>query len=1434
MTLGASRRSRCAVACPVKAALRSPDRCAHHETTTGMKLWQHARSGHARDKSQAQLAFEPLEARNLLAAAPWELAPIGQVEFPISTEPAEVERQQWHTRLTVGFDDSAGAEDEEEDERALEPQEISGAFLHWNPADFEPLSFDDVLQGQSDTCAFTSVLSAVARTDFDLLSGINYVGQLPNGDYSFNVRLFVATVPGAYAPIWVNVDAAPGPLSPEDLKTLDEEYWPALYLRAYLQHQDDVDGNYRSIRQSFESLTGMDVEQYLFHDDPRGDALYLRSVLLDGRPVAAATIAGPAPLESQFGLIGSHCYTVLGVEVPTTGDEIYVTLRNPWGRDTSWRHFDSDDNGMLSTDERTLKRYGIDGSDDGIIRITWTAFANNFQGLGISTLDGPSINSPQPVIQPYFLDPEVGPFTIREGETLGPLALTAVNPGGDAPYFRLYGLSPGYVQLQSGQYTWEAPAGSAGLHHVTVIAEVNPYQSVALTFIVNVDSGVPTIGGLGVSPGSITDSGTDIVTVTATNVSHAFDAVDFVEFWRDKNGDGILNKNVDVWLARDENAANGWSYTGPIGGVAPGTISVFAQAGRYSFSSLHLSLVKSTPLVITAAPVIPPVAVPLAAPQIVSSTGAATHSPFKVVADAQGNYRVFYWSTSSNRFFSVRYNADGVLLNSAAQLNLAVDSFFRPLDVTMMADGTFAVAYILGDSLRVGWYSAIGGVLQTTTIATISVDNPHVQVAADRDGNVLVVYQTGDYSLENVYAVSVARNGTITRAPWRLNTNTSNSLRNFKNPVVALNADGNGIVVWKAQDNTGGTNRRFASARFISNYGLSAGAEFEIGDIGGTTDIADLYAVVNSVGDMAVSYPLTPTGGGGRRYNASGPVGAPFASLGGPLAFNDLGWLISTGTLNVDPDASSGVFAQLYEPGGGAVGPRITVPTNTTGSQTHGGVIMGGDADFVVAWSHTGTQMQMRRFGVNLAPQFLASGDFSVAENSAAGTLVGTISASDPDPLNVVQYRLIGDSPFVIDSATGALRIAPGAQLDHEEASQYSLVVEISDNQSPALSRQQTQIINVTNVNEPPQVQPATYSIAEHSPLGAIVGAASALDPESGSFTFSIIGSSPFAIDPTTGVISVANPVALDMDAQAQYVIVVAAIDAGQPAQQGTASITINLTPGTPGDSNPPLLGGLPARVHYNAPNASLPLAAAATISDGDSANMVGGVLRVQIANSTAADEFLLGASDDIAIDGANVRVNDVLVGVVSGNGQHGTPLEIVLHSGATPGRVESLLRAVHYRAAVAALEDRLIILTLNDGAGGQAIVQVTLGPPSPADFNGDGNVNGDDFLRWQRGLGTESPFASKLDGDADNDRDVDADDLAVWKSQFGNPTPAAELAITTFSSPSVEISIPVLEKRDKIATDAVFAAGDFTRLFAAPSEAGVSGSRNYRPRRRF
>lgn len=60
------------------------------------------------------------------------------------------------------------------------------------------------------------------------------------------------------------------------------------------------------------------------------------------------------------------------------------------------------------------------------------------------------------------------------------------------------------------------------------------------------------------------------------------------------------------------------------------------------------------------------------------------------------------------------------------------------------------------------------------------------------------------------------------------------------------------------------------------------------------------------------------------------------------------------------------------------------------------------------------------------------------------------------------------------------------------------------------------------------------------------------------------------------------------------------------------------------------------------------------------------------------------------------------------------------------------------------------------------------------ADFDEDGDVDGDDFLAWQNGFGLGT---TRADGDADADGDVDGDDFLIWQDQFRNASGGGALA---------------------------------------------------------
>lgn len=71
--------------------------------------------------------------------------------------------------------------------------------------------------------------------------------------------------------------------------------------------------------------------------------------------------------------------------------------------------------------------------------------------------------------------------------------------------------------------------------------------------------------------------------------------------------------------------------------------------------------------------------------------------------------------------------------------------------------------------------------------------------------------------------------------------------------------------------------------------------------------------------------------------------------------------------------------------------------------------------------------------------------------------------------------------------------------------------------------------------------------------------------------------------------------------------------------------------------------------------------------------------------------------------------------------------------------------------------------------------------PPVQSDFDNDGDVDGADFLTWQRGFLSGSTHA---EGDADGDGDVDEVDLGIWQGEFGASSVVAASTSGTASVP--------------------------------------------------
>jgi hypothetical protein len=88
----------------------------------------------------------------------------------------------------------------------------------------------------------------------------------------------------------------------------------------------------------------------------------------------------------------------------------------------------------------------------------------------------------------------------------------------------------------------------------------------------------------------------------------------------------------------------------------------------------------------------------------------------------------------------------------------------------------------------------------------------------------------------------------------------------------------------------------------------------------------------------------------------------------------------------------------------------------------------------------------------------------TVKENAAGGTLVGLLSAVDPDAADSHTFTLLASGGGRFAIAGNQLRVASGASLDHEAATSHSVTVRVTDAAGASFDKSFT--IGVQNVNE--------------------------------------------------------------------------------------------------------------------------------------------------------------------------------------------------------------------------------------------------------------------------------------------------------------------------------------------------------------------------------
>ena len=173
----------------------------------------------------------------------------------------------------------------------------------------------------------------------------------------------------------------------------------------------------------------------------------------------------------------------------------------------------------------------------------------------------------------------------------------------------------------------------------------------------------------------------------------------------------------------------------------------------------------------------------------------------------------------------------------------------------------------------------------------------------------------------------------------------------------------------------------------------------------------------------------------------------------------------------------------------------------------------------------------------------------TVSEGAANGDLVGITATSSDVNGGTVTFSLSDDAGgrFAIDASTGVVTVANGSLLDYETATSHNITVQATD--ASGAFTAQTFTIAVTDVapSQPTDGNNAANTVSEGAANGDLVGiTATSSDVNGGTVTFSLSDDAGgrFAIDASTGVVTVANGSLLDYETATSHNITVQAADA--------------------------------------------------------------------------------------------------------------------------------------------------------------------------------------------------------------------------------------------------------------------------------------------------
>ena len=349
----------------------------------------------------------------------------------------------------------------------------------------------------------------------------------------------------------------------------------------------------------------------------------------------------------------------------------------------------------------------------------------------------------------------------------------------------------------------------------------------------------------------------------------------------------------------------------------------------------------------------------------------------------------------------------------------------------------------------------------------------------------------------------------------------------------------------------------------------SADGSYSIGSL-----LPGTYAlrVTNRAGWTIVSPAL---GSVGVTIGSAGLVAQGFGAARAPNSLTLTGSSVAenqptattVGTLTATDDDPGSIFSFTLVPGA-SDNSSFQIPVGTNTLQTNAAFDFETRNSFTVQVRVTDQgglsltkSLSVSVTNVNEPPTGVTLSGTFIAENLPSGTVVGTLSTTDPDVGETYTYEVLAGPDSAAFAVAGS-QLKTASMLNYEAKASYSITVRVHDG---SILFDQPVTISVSNVNESPTaVRLSAATVGEGWAVGTVVGALSTTDPDGGeTYSYDILpgpDASAFAVAGS----QITTAAVLDYDAKAAYTITVRVQDGSntfdQPLTIAVARVTASGT----------------------------------------------------------------------------------------------------------------------------------------------------------------------------------------------------------------------------------------------------------------------------------